>query len=520
MQRGVQAMLNNSVEVESNSRLSQSILWQLQREYFEREGVNAWTGQVPNFVTCNTFVANCYANLVVRFISDWLDTHPDAITHPFYILELGTGTGQLSFYVVKRMKELFKELNMTEIKFCYVMSDFTQSNLDFFQSQPKLKEFIDEGIMDYALFNMEEDDQIHLVTKKSTLSSRELVNPLIVFANYIFDTIAHDCFSIQQNTLREVTLNINTSEKNMQQDSVVSMDKLNIQFNENDIEGPYYEEPIFNEILEGYRTSIKNSKILLPISSLRALERLRKLSNGKMFLISSDKGYSSIEQLEQLSYPHISFHGSFSLMVNFNAIADYFVRVGGDYFFQSSRKGIKTCVFASGMHLSQLPKTTYAMSQFVEDFSPADYFILHRYISDTFQTAKLDLLISYLVLTGYDPYMYNRLHGRIQTLLTESDQMTIDHLLTSLHRIANNYYATPATGDTLFDIALTFQTLHRYSEANQYYQESIKYFGKQYGSLYNLAICHHHLGNSKDSLNYFQEAEALKKSVSPVAGVA
>ncbi len=54
------------------------------------------------------------------------------------------------------------------------------------------------------------------------------------------------------------------------------------------------------------------------------------------------KEHSTVESLDRLGHPSISFHGSFSMMVNFDAIGRYFKNSGGDSFLQTSRKGIKT----------------------------------------------------------------------------------------------------------------------------------------------------------------------------------
>ncbi len=502
-------MTNNQLVIEQNKRLSESILWQLQRDYFEREGVNAWSGYVPYFVTSNTFIANCYANVVVNFFQDCLLKNPEAANHPFYILELGTGSGQLSFYVIKRIQEICAKLDLKHLKFTYVMTDFTESNLQFWQSQPGLKKFLDEGILDFAIYNMEEDHEINLITKGITLSNKTLVNPVVVFANYIFDTISHDCFSIKNKKLHEVTLKVATEEDNVVDGKVVDMERLHIDFDEQEIKSDYYEEEVFNDILDDYKLSLDDAKILLPISSLRSLAKLRSISNDKLLLISSDKGYSALSQLSRLSYPHFSFHGSFSLMVNFHAIGQYFTRTGGDYFIQTPRDGIKTCVFISGLNFADLPATKYAIDHYIEGFSPADYFILHRYISDTFNDAKLDLLVSHLVLTGYDPYMYNRFHERIHLLLENADASVLAHLFNSLPQIASNFYYTPSAHDLLFDLAYVYQTVKKYAEACEYYQRSINIFGKKFGALYNLAISQYYLGNRLESLALFQESQAM-----------
>lgn len=501
-------MQNEPIVLESNTRFSESIIWQLQRDYFHREGIKAWD-QVPYFITSNTFIANSYATLAVSFLRDYLQKNPGATQHPIYIIEMGVGTGQFSFYVLKRIQELCKEFNLSEKSFYYIMTDFTENNLKFWQSQPSLKEFVDKGMLDFAIYNMEEDDEIQLIVKGTALSKENIVTPIVVFANYIFDTVSHDCFNLNNNKISEVRINIATEKDNLDDKEIINLEKLNISFNNVDLELPYYEDSDLNQVLETYQNKLSNSNILIPISGLRSIAKLRKLSNDKLFIVSSDKGHTTLPQLEQLSHPEISFHGSFSLMVNFHAIAEYFTQIGGDSFFQTLRTGIKTCLFMSGFKLAELPETQFAANRLVEGFSPSDYFILHRYISDTFSEAHLELLATHLTITCYDPYMYHRLNQRICTLLPEADGPTVEYLIHIIDKIARNFYYIPGTHDIMFDIAYLHHTLKHYEQAFNYYEKSMEIFGMQLNQLYNSAICQYHMGENQEALKRFIEASKL-----------
>ena len=75
-----------------------------------------------------------------------------------------------------------------------------------------------------------------------------------------------------------------------------------------------------------------------------------------MLLLSTDKGYTHLEEIDHLDHPHLAFHGSFSMMVNFHAIAKYFEQCGGKALFQSVRTGIKTAAFISGIDLNGLSR--------------------------------------------------------------------------------------------------------------------------------------------------------------------
>ncbi len=58
---------------------------------------------------------------------------------PFYIIELGTGSGKFSFYMLKALEEMKETLNFPFDKIVYVMTDFTKNNFEFWKSHPSLK---------------------------------------------------------------------------------------------------------------------------------------------------------------------------------------------------------------------------------------------------------------------------------------------------------------------------------------------------------------------------------------------
>jgi hypothetical protein len=49
--------------------LNNSILWEMQRAYYDSTGTDAWeSGVVPSFITTNAFIARSYARLVLSYL--------------------------------------------------------------------------------------------------------------------------------------------------------------------------------------------------------------------------------------------------------------------------------------------------------------------------------------------------------------------------------------------------------------------------------------------------------------------
>ena len=63
--------------VESGRRLSSSLLWDLQRQFYREQGVNAWSNSlVPHFVSSNAYLAHCYARLIIAYATDVYKSDP------------------------------------------------------------------------------------------------------------------------------------------------------------------------------------------------------------------------------------------------------------------------------------------------------------------------------------------------------------------------------------------------------------------------------------------------------------
>jgi tetratricopeptide (TPR) repeat protein len=497
---------DRSVVIEQHKKFSESCLWRLQRNYFDKEGINAWVNQVPFYITSNPFIANCYAQIVIRFIRDTIAKDPDKKNYPFYILELGTGSGRFSYYVMKTLHELRVSLGMEDISICYVMSDFTKHNIKYYESHPALTPYVENGLVDFAVLDLESERPISLMKKNIRLNPETLTNPLIVFANYIFDTISHDAFTVHQDKLHELLLRVSTPENNMQDNTPLNMELLTIDYAMNEIKTAYYNDPHIDSILEEYKEALKNSSFLFPIGSIRAIKFLKKLANNKLFIIASDKGYSSLASLDNLGHPSLSFHGSFSMMVNFHGIANYFKNSGGDYFLQTPRKGIKTCVFSSDVQLAELPETFLAIQQFVEGVAPADYFTLHRRMSEAFSECNLETIAAHMNFTLWDPHMYLKLANHVTSLVEKGDADTVDFMASNMHKMAANYYFMPKSECILFEIAVFYHSIKNYEQALHYYQAAQPYVGNQFGLYYNMALCQHQLNLFEDALKSFKNA--------------
>jgi SAM-dependent MidA family methyltransferase len=134
------------------------------------------------------------------FLRDCAQPHsqlPLDKSQPLYIIELGTGSGKFSYYMLKALVELKDVLDFPIDKIVYVMTDFTENNFKFWMNHPQLQPFFERGILDAAIFDAVNDSSIRLVKSGRVLSPASTVNPLCIVANYLFDTLCHDIFQVK-----------------------------------------------------------------------------------------------------------------------------------------------------------------------------------------------------------------------------------------------------------------------------------------------------------------------------------
>ena len=64
---------------------------------------------------------------------------PLNVNEPLYIIELGTGSGKFSYYMLKALEEMKDVCSFPFKKIVYVMTDFTETNFNFWSTHHALK---------------------------------------------------------------------------------------------------------------------------------------------------------------------------------------------------------------------------------------------------------------------------------------------------------------------------------------------------------------------------------------------
>ena len=505
--KGEKPVENELVILEDKIQFSKSQIWKNQKKYYVDKGVSAWELDVPFYITSNSFIAESYAKVVISFMRDFLKNNPSASQFPFYILELGTGTGQFSFYFLKSLLKMQKTLQLDFISICYVMSDCNVNLFDFFEKHEALKPYLNAGILDFSVYDINEPGDIYLHRAKKTIGLEQLKNPLTVIANYIFDSVATDVFTVRDGKLYESLVTVKTDPSNLKDGILIDSKKTHLSYHEIPVEDHYYHNA-FDSILFNYQKKLNNAHFQFPITVLSLLEHFKTLSNNQLLLLSSDKGHSTIDELNALnfSYPYLVYHGGcFSVMVNYHAISEFMRKGSGSGMIDQKKGLIVTGIFTTGFLLDEFLHFNSITEQILDGFTPSDYCLVSDSFVENHHQYSLQTLVAHLNLLSWDPALFFQVSKRVRILAEQENSSRVSFLLKKMNSMIDDFYYVPKKSDEPFQIGLFLQRMKQYEKAILCYQKSITYFC-DVTAMCNIGACHYSLGRKSEALMFLNQA--------------
>ena len=510
---------NLPIILDQNKRLSHSLLWQLQRHYFEQQSIQAWSqGIIPHYITSNPFIANAYAKVVFGFFRD---CHPATDssenrpqfdrTQPIYIIELGSGSGRFAYHFLKRFQDIQNYSVCQNSPFQYIMTDFTERNLESWQSHPCLQPFIERGKLDFACFDVEKDREIQLSYSGKILSPDTIKNPVVVLANYVFDSIPQDAFYLENGELYERLVTLSTSQPPAEINTPELLKHLKVTYNNHPVTNPYYNDPDFNQILQDYQQQLTHTTLIFPAAALQCIRNLRHLSRERLLLLSADKGYSQTSALQNRGDPKIAHHGSFSMMVNYHAIGQYIQNQGGQFLTTTHRhSSLDICAFLLGNSPNNYLETQLAYHEAIEKSSPDDFFTLKKGIEKNYQTLNLNQILAYLRLSYWDANIFWGCFPTLMQQVESASESMQEAVYLAIQQVWDNYYPIGEKRNLAFALGTLLSQMQYYPQALQYFDYSLQLYGADADTLYNMGICHYHLEELEEALEQISLSLELK----------
>jgi tetratricopeptide (TPR) repeat protein len=504
--------------LESGKRLSQSSIWRLQRQFFDQRGVRAWSERiVPTHVTSNAFMAHAYAQIVAQFALECA-TQPAGSAlaldpaEPLYIVELGAGSGYFAYLFLNKLVEIQAGLGADLPRICYVATDFTQSNVDYWAKHPCFAPFIEYGLFDVARFDAASDEQMILMSSGRSLLPGKVANPMVVVANYLFDTIPHDAFRVHNGVLEQGLASLRPREA--RGDGTNPLDDVDVSYEWTAVEGRCYDDEVLDGLLAEYADVLGNTAFTMPTGSFTCLRNLERLSTGRLMVLAADKGYSTPAALIGLSDPDVVHHGSVSMMVNFHALGRYVEETQGGFMMATSdRDASLELVALCSAAPASLPHTRATIADAFERLGPLDAYEISNSMSTDCTVSQA---LAVLRLCRWDPFTFTTLSPTLHKRAPDMTGREARRVRRALLEVWKLYFPIGDGRDVPFEIGFVMYGMRRYTEALYYYERSIEFHGAHEATLFNMGLCHYQLGQSPLALELFDRA----LEVSPTYGSA
>ncbi|MBA3815845.1 MAG: hypothetical protein H0X29_04865 [Parachlamydiaceae bacterium] len=431
--------------LDAEKRLSLSLLWTLQCDAYRQFGIGAWSKKgVPSYITSNSFIAKCYAHVVLGYFRDGFDQKVFDFNHPVYLFDLGAGTGRFAYLFLKELFRLIGEGPLTQIKLCYVMTDIAEDNIDFWQNHSYLKPYFEQGLLDCAKFHHSQSQPIHLLGKNKSLNPDNVVNPIVVIANYFFDTIPQDLFRVHNGMLEEGRITLLT--RNDALSAPLDPDIINhlkFKYSYHPITAPtnYYEDEDENAILEMYRTEFNDITFLFPTGAFQVLRTFRNLSHSRMLFLAGDQGVYTTEQVKHWGNPIVALHGSFSIAVSYHAISALINRYGKALISTFSDPAF---VVMGGILIQDgkggFRETELAFQEHIDSFEPTEYWRFVSIAEKEWKAPPLSYLLLLIKLGNWDVMSLHAFFALIRASIPNATESEKKRLAETIHRAWENYY--------------------------------------------------------------------------------
>jgi tetratricopeptide (TPR) repeat protein len=494
--------------IDERQRLSRSVLWQLQRNYFERQGIEAWrAGTVPHHITSSPFIADAYAKIVLGFLREF-----KGLAQPVYIVELGSGSARFAYLFLKKFLDRQASSLLKEIPIKYVMTDFTDGIVEYWRTQPKLQPFIEKGLVDFARFDVERDQELTLLNANETISATNPKSPLVVIANYLFDSIPQDAFLTAGGQLFETLVTLSTPQTERDPSDPEILSRMEISCDHNPVKGDYYADPDWNRLLLDYQNRLPGTQFLFPTAALKCIQNLHRLANGHLLLLSGDRGYSRDEALlHGQGLPTMAVHGSISMMVDYQIIGEYCRNLGAAVLHPTRNAlSLNISAFIFGAAADGVVETREAYDEAIEHFGPDDFSVLKEGVDKIYDALSLDQILAFLRLSCWDYRRFWECLPALKKLLPDISDEQKQRLRSAILNVWDSYLPIGEEKDLAFAMGTLLLEMDFYTEAFKFLQHSVDLYGISAGTAYNMGVCCYYLGELEQAFWYVHQALELE----------
>ncbi|MEC7838530.1 MAG: tetratricopeptide repeat protein [Chlamydiota bacterium] len=506
------------ITIEENKRLSESKLWELQEKAYTQYGPEAWADKgVPFYITSSPYTAKKYASVVLGYVRDVIrnkQLHPEK---PIYIFDLGAGSGRFGYLFVQFFLKAIRQLYGNKLQFKYVMTDLVQENIESWKKHELLQSFINEGVMDFALYKHDQSASLELAISGENLT--KLVNPAVIIGNYFFDTIPQDFFRVKAGCLEEGRVSLQTENHEIAQDDPAIIEHLVSTCVYTPIidPGSYYpNDPDLNAVLLDYMQNVDELPLPFPLGAFQSIKYFDKLAEGRLLVLVGDQGVATEGQMLELNEPRIDKHGTFSMPVSYHSIKKYFDMRGGVGYLTtfSDPTFVVLAGVLGGDHIYSR-ETAFAFEENIDRFEPKDYWHLIEASEEQMKEYSIEHILYLLKLGYWDPVNFHsfflHIHGKIAdapSWIKSELPLIVDELYRQFFPISKEEVGF------IINLGVVCFEVKDYAKALDYFERAHSFAGDDPLVYRNISACHAKMGNTLEAFRYLDIAKKLEENSS------
>jgi Putative S-adenosyl-L-methionine-dependent methyltransferase len=478
--------------LEEPTALSESVLWSLQRGYFQREGIRAWSlGVVPEMITTNAFMGATYARVVVSFLRDWKARVPDPPQGPVHVIELGAGSGRFGHHFLTKLAPRLEAPDLAGLPVRYVMTDLPGGNVDRWRRHPLLRRHVAAGRLDFATLDATRPAAVQLQESGTVLRAGSTGAPIVVVANYVLDSLPLDAFVVEDGSLSEYLVTV-TATSTDGGGRGPEMDDLELEWTRRPIgDAPRYRDAELEALLRTVTAGATTRSVLFPTYAVHLLRELRSFTTGPVMFLSADKGYSRPFGRVFSPGPYMATHGSVSFSVDYSVLATYVRRRHGLALLPVHDAASLTVVcFVLDDADAAWPRLTECYRDAVEVGGPDDFFSLDQVLSEHPGLPTLKQLLARLRAAEWDPSVFRRVFPALMARLVGAEEEERWVVLDAVRRVEELYLPIGETADVPFALGMVSWRAGDPAAGLRRLQWSQQLHGADAERSFGMALCH------------------------------
>lgn len=427
--------------------LSQSALWRWQRRFYAQQGPAAFlSGTVPWRITSSLLLASAYADAAIAFA--------EGGHGPLQILELGGGVGRLAF-------NLMRALDERQVDFRYHFTDASQATVDAARRHPQLLPWMDRGLLSVAALDGLDPAALALPA-----------GPLVVIANYLFDTLPHDAWRAEGCRARGQTVEVWADSDD------APLDRVEWRFFE--AQATPVPPPV-----AGYVARLGSGRFLWPTASVACIGAIARAVRRPHLWLIADKGPAVGSTIQGADTATLARHGCVSASVNFDALRAW---AGWRPFFGPAVPNERFGVYGLVQGTRSVEALRAAWDGSVGQNLALQAEVLLEQVAKS--DAEVPQLLQALAFTQFDPDALLRLAGPLrQRLSAATPANQVAALFAALDATWANRFVLADPHDLAFEIGSVLHRAGQLSGAAGYYRKSIELRGPHATTYFNLALC-------------------------------